>query len=181
MLNDTPQWVAIYTNPRAEKRADERLKKLGFETYLPLQRKLHRWSDRWKNVDVPLIPSYMFAKIRITDVEPVRGSEGVGHIVSWHSKPAVIPDSEIETIRRLMNAEAEVNAVNDSGLKKGKRVRIIGGQFEGMEGTLISDCEEGNFGINISGLNVALVMVIEQALLQPVEEPKHRKRTHIRR
>ena len=180
MLNDTPKWVAIYTNPRAEKRANERLKYLGYETYLPLQRKLHRWSDRWKNVDVPLITSYMFVKMCAKDVVPVRAAEGVSYIVSWHSQPAVIPDSEIEIIRRLMEAEAEVNAVNDSRLKKGKRVRIIGGQFEGMEGTLISDCEEGNFGINISGLNVALVMVIEQALLQPVEEPKHRKRIHMR-
>ena len=176
MLNDTPQWVAIYTNSRAEKKTDQRLKELGFETYLPLRRKLHRWSDRWKNVEEPLIKSYLFVKIRATDVVPLRCAFGVSYIVSWHGQPAVIPDKEVESIRRLMEAEAEVNVMNDSELKEGKQVRIIDGQFKGMEGTLISDCEEGNFCISITGLNCALVMEIEKVLLQPIKEVKTRKK-----
>lgn len=175
MLNDTPQWVALYTNPRAEKRAEQRLKEAGYETYLPLQRKLHRWSDRWKSVEVPLFPSYIFVKIKKTDVVPIRGTEGVGFIVSWRSQPAIIPEHEIDSIRQLMAAEAEVHVLNDSGLKKGAEVRIVGGQFEGMEGMLISNCEDGNFSITISGLNVALVMQIEKALLEPIENASKEK------
>ena len=176
MLNDTPQWVAIYTNPRAEKKSSTRLQELGFETYLPLQRKLHRWSDRWKSVEVPLFPSYLFVKMRNKDVARIRNVEGVGYIVAWSNKPAIVPDSQVEAIRRLMEAEAAVNVVNDSRMKKGATVRIIGGQFEGMEGELISDCEEGNFGITITGLNVALVMEIEKDLLQVVEEKRVKRK-----
>ena len=40
MLNDTPQWVALYTNPRAEKKTCQNLQELGYEAYVPLQRKL---------------------------------------------------------------------------------------------------------------------------------------------
>ncbi len=168
MLNDTPQWVAIYTNPRAEKKTDLRLKEQGYETYLPLQRKLHQWSDRWKNVDVPLFTSYLFVKMCKKDVVPVRNVEGVGYIVSWSNKPVIIPDKQIEAIRRLMEAEAEVNVINDSRLKNGESVRIIDGPFKGLEGMLISDCEEGNFSITITGLNVALIMHIEKALIEPI-------------
>ena len=170
MLNDTPQWVAIYTNPRAEKQTEKRLQDLGHETYLPLQRKLHQWSDRWKNVEVPLFPSYLFVKMRSKDIVPVRNTNGVSYIVSWRGKPAIVPDREVESIHRLMDAEAEVNIKNDSDLKKGKMARIIDGQFKGLEGIIISDCEEGNFGITITGLNFALVMQIEKDLLQVVEE-----------
>lgn len=176
MLNDTPQWVALYTNPRAEKKTDLRLKELGFETYLPLQRKLHRWSDRWKSVEVPLITSYIFIKMRAKDVVSVRSAEGVSHIVSWHGLPAIVSEKEIAYIKRLMEAEAKVNVMNDSELKKGKMVRIVGGQFDGMEGILISNCEDGNFGIRISGLNFALVMEIEKDLLQPVKETVTKKK-----
>ena len=172
MLNDTPQWVALYTNPRAEKATAKRLQDLGYETYLPLQRKLHRWSDRWKSVEVPLLPSYLFVKMRITDVVPILGVNGVSFIVSWHNKPGVIPDNEIESMRRMVDADAQIHVMNDSELKKGAHVRITEGQFAGMEGTLITNCQGGNFGISISGLNFALVMDIESAILQPIKEEK---------
>lgn len=175
MLNDTPQWVALYTNPRAEKATAKRLQDLGYETYLPLQHKLHRWSDRWKSVEVPLLPSYLFVKIRSTDVVPIRGINGVSFIVSWHGKPGVIPDDEIKSMRRMVDADALIHVMNDSELKKGAHVRITEGQFAGMEGTLISNCSGGNFGISISGLNFALVMDIESSILEPVREKKGSK------
>lgn len=175
MLNDTPQWVALYTNPRAEKATAKRLQDLGYETYLPLQHKLHRWSDRWKSVEVPLLPSYLFVKIRSTDVVPIRGINGVSFIVSWHGKPGVIPDNEIKSMRRMVDADAQIHVMNDSELKKGAHVRIMEGQFAGMEGTLISNCSGGNFGISISGLNFALVMDIESSILEPVREKKGSK------
>lgn len=175
MLNDTPQWVALYTNPRAEKATAKRLQDLGYETYLPLQHKLHRWSDRWKSVEVPLLPSYLFVKIRSTDVVPIRGINGVSFIVSWHGKPGVIPDDEIKSMRRMVDADAQIHVMNDNELKKGAHVRIMEGQFAGMEGTLISNCSGGNFGISISGLNFALVMDIESSILEPVREKKGSK------
>lgn len=176
MLNDTPQWVALYTNPRAEKKAEQRLREMGYTTYLPLQEKLHRWSDRWKKVDVPLFSSYIFAKICRKDVVPVRGAEGISFIISWGNEPAIVPDNEIEAVRRVVDASVALSVMNTSQLKKGQKVRIVDGQFAGLEGMLISDCEGGNFCISITGLNVALVMQIEQALLEPVQEQKKRRR-----
>lgn len=174
MLNDTPQWVALYTNPRAEKKTCQNLQELGYEAYVPLQRKLHKWSDRWKSVEVPLLNSYIFVKMREKDVIPIRTAKGVHHIISWHGKPAVIPDKQIEAMRRMVDAEANLQVMNDEALKKDAYVRIVEGQFAGLEGTLISDCENGNFGVSISGLNFTLVMQVESSLLQVI--PDHAPR-----
>ncbi len=170
MLNDTHQWVALYTNSRAEKKTAQTLQNAGYEVYLPLQRIRRQWSDRWKSVEVPLINSYIFAKIRARDVAPVRTSAGVVCIVSWHGKPAVIPDREIDAIKRLMDAQAEIHVKNTSQLKRGAKVRILEGPFVNMEGMLVSDCEEGNFCVSISGLDFALVTTIEESILVPAEE-----------
>lgn len=169
MLNDRHQWVALYTNSRAEKRTAQTLQTSGYEVYLPLQRTRRQWSDRWKSIEVPLINSYVFAKIRARDVAPIRATAGVVTIVSWHGKPAIIPEREINTIKRLMEAEAEVHIKNNSQLKRGAMVRIVEGPFINMEGMLISDCEEGNFCVSISGLDFALVTTIEESILVPVE------------
>ncbi len=176
MLNDTKQWVALYTNSRAEKKTAQTLQTAGFEVYLPLQHTRRQWSDRWKSVEVPLINSYVFAKIRDKDVTPVRATAGVVTIVSWHGKPAIIPDKEINAIKQLMDAAAEVHVKNNSQLKRGARVRIVEGPFTNMEGMLISDCEEGNFCVSISGLDFALVTTIEESILVPVEEDPNQQK-----
>jgi transcription antitermination factor NusG len=176
MLNDTYQWVALYTNSRAEKSTAQNLQKAGIEVYLPLRRRLHRWSDRWKSVEEPLIRSYLFAKIRARDVVPVRHVAGVVTIVSWHGVPAVIPDKEMNAMKRLVDSENEIYVKNSSQLKRGAMVRIIEGPFVNMEGMLVSECEDGNFCISISGLDFALVTSIEGSLLTPIgdtsEKPK---------
>ena len=176
MLNDTPKWVALYTNPRAEKKTCQNLQELGYESYVPLQRKLHKWSDRWKNVEVPLLTSYIFVKMREKDVIPIRAVKGVHHIISWHGKPAIIPDKQIEAMRRMVDAEANMQVMNDEALKKGAYVRIVEGQFAGLEGTLISDCANGNFGVSISGLNFTLVMQVESSLLQVIPDQTPREK-----
>lgn len=176
MLNDRHQWVALYTNSRAEKKAAKTLKTAGYEVYLPLQITRRQWSDRWKSVEVPLISSYIFAKIRSKDVVPVRNTANVVSIVSWHGQPAVIPDSEINAIKQLMETKAKIHVRNTSLLKLGTRVRIVEGPFVNMEGMLISDCEEGNFCVSISGLDFALVTTIEESILVPAEEDPNRQK-----
>lgn len=168
MLTTEPQWVAIYTKSRSEKVTAQKLSDMGYVTYLPIQHKLRQWSDRWKNVEVPLIPSYIFARITKSDVVPVRSVAGVVCIVSWKGQPAIIPQSDIDTMRRMMDSDNEVYVRNTSMLKKGSRVRIVGGHFEGIEGMLVSDCENGNFSVSITGLDFSLIMPIETALLQVI-------------
>ncbi len=95
--------------------------------------------------------------------------------MSWRGKPAIISNKEIETIRRIADADAEVYIRNNELLKKGAHVKITGGQFAGLEGDLVSNCEEGNFCISITGLDFCMVMQVEGALLQPIETKKEEK------
>ncbi len=96
-LSQIPQWVAAYTSPRAEKTVTLRIaQELGLETYLPLHRVLRKWSDRMKSVEVPLIPSYTFIKMRECDLWNVRDIYGICGFVSFPSTGiAVIPEQDI--------------------------------------------------------------------------------------
>ncbi|MBO7540552.1 MAG: hypothetical protein J6T33_02695, partial [Bacteroidales bacterium] len=54
MQKDTEKhWVTFYTKPRAEKKAFLQLERSGFEPYLPMQRRLRKWHDRKKWVEMP--------------------------------------------------------------------------------------------------------------------------------
>ena len=168
MLNRTPQWVAIYTNSRAEKRVAQTLDEKGYENYLPLIQRRHRWSDRYKMVDEPLFRSYVFAKIKSTDVVPVRNIDGVCFIVAFGDGIVTIPEAQIDAVRRLVDSKQELFVQEISAMKKGAKVKITDGAFAGMEGILVSRGKEGNFAVRIDAIGLSLITTVDRLLLKPM-------------
>ena len=166
MLSQTPQWVAVYTNPRAEKKVYSRLVDQGFEVFLPLVKERRKWSDRYKIVEIPLFSSYVFAKICRTDVAPLRETLGVSFLVSFLGVVETIPEQQIDAVRRLVNANQRLYVEQMQRMRKGAHVRIIEGAFAGMEGELISDNKNGNFAVKIHALQLSLVTHIDRLMLQ---------------
>lgn len=173
-----PQWVALYTKPRAEKKVDANLKKQGFESYLPLHRQLHKWSDRNKWVEVPLFSSYVFVRIVSKQIDLVKKVEGVATIVAFgptRDTIGFVSDEEITNIRRLLATEMEIYVKRTEHLKKGSRVRIIEGPLKGMEGILLKDCTEGNFSVKVDTLSAYIVCQMEKDFLELVPDEEKAK------
>src|SRR5574344_572700 len=171
MLSSNPQWVAVYTIAHAEKKVEANIASAGFESYLPLHRQMHKWSDRQKWVEVPLFSSYVFARITDKQVANLRKVDGVVYIVAFGNKIATIPDKEIDAIKQLMQSDTEIFVKNDQQLEKGARVRIRSGAFENMEGRLISNCTEGNFAVEILNLQMNVLTHIERDMLEFIDDP----------
>jgi len=171
MSQDTDlHWVTFNTKPRAEKKVNELLIRNGFEPYLPLQRSLHKWHDRKKWVETPLFNSYIFVHIRLNQLYHVLEQPGITRYVRFGDEIAVISETEIDTLRRLIASEKELFVHNISQLKKGARVRLIsGGVFEGMEGELISEAKDGNFAVRIECVSSTVVVNIDRQLMEFIE------------
>lgn len=105
------RWYAVYTKPRWEKKVNFLLKEKGIECYCPLNKVRRKWSDRIKTVEEPLFKSYAFVKIGESDMAQVRMTNGVVNFVYWNSRPALIREKEIETIRKFLNEYTEVEAL----------------------------------------------------------------------
>ena len=60
--SDTKSWVVVWTESRAEKQVESRLAASGIEAWLPKFVARRRWSDRWRDVVLPLFPGYLFAR-----------------------------------------------------------------------------------------------------------------------
>lgn len=179
MISKTPQWVAVYTRSRSEKQVAERLAKAGFEHYLPMRQVKHKWSDRVKLVDEPLIKSYIFVRIGPDQEVDLRAVAGVVTIVSFgRGIVSIIPEKQIDDMRRLVDSERELHIIQSQQLVNGVAVRIVEGPFEGMEGTLVSDCNEGNFAVQIEGLNISLVTKLDKNVLLPLAQKKGASRKH---
>lgn len=166
MLDTHPQWIALYTKPRAEHQVAARLEEKGIEAYVPTTRKARKWSDRVKMVDVAIFPSYTFARITSRQVVPVRGMLGVVVPIAFGGEIATIPDNDIEVIRKALQEKKDFIVESTQKMRKGSKVRVKAGTFEGCEGLLVKDAGECNFVVEIKALSSRFCIKLDNELLE---------------
>ena len=113
-------WYVVYTKPKWEKKVAERLNEIGVVTYCPLVTKTSQWSDRKKKISVPLFNSYIFVKVEDKERNRVFEITGAIRYLFWLGKPAIVKDSEIETIQQWLSAP-DIYEVSLAQWKKGDK------------------------------------------------------------
>ncbi len=125
-------WYALYTESRQEKKVAARLSQLDIEAYCPLIIQERQWSDRKKKVEVPLLPSYVFVKLESAKRELVFQVSGVVRYLYWLGQPAVIKDSEIDTLQKWL--QDKITSFEITGIQPGSIYEIPTGPFIGQKG-----------------------------------------------
>jgi transcriptional antiterminator NusG len=150
---ERPQWYAVQTRSRHEKKAAAELQDKGIRAFLPLMTQVHRWSDRNKQVELPLFPGYVFVHtLCVPDARvAVLRTHGVASFVGNNGKGTPIPDKQIEDIQAIL--EHRVPVETHPFLRVNQRVRIRGGSLDGVEGVLV-------------GVNSDLSLVVSVDLIQ---------------
>lgn len=136
---DEHHWYAVYTAPRAEKKVDERFTEVGIEHYLPVRKVKRQWTDRVKEVIIPVVSGYIFVRIPQKDFKKVTDIYGALSFVREGGLPVAIPDIQMENLRLMVeNSVEEVEYCADSdSFDKGESIAIIKGPLAGMMGELI--------------------------------------------
>src|SRR5437879_5635660 len=100
LRTETACWYAIRTRSRHEKMVARQLHGQEIEAFLPLCNEVHRWSDRQKEVGLPLFPGYAFVRVIYSPEERVRvlRTFGVAGFVGTQGRGIPIPDRQIEDI-----------------------------------------------------------------------------------
>jgi transcription antitermination factor NusG len=161
-------WYAVRTRSRHEKIATQQLSTRGIETYLPIVIQTHRWSDRKKQVEVPLFSGYTFVRLAYTSNEQriqVLSTHGIAGFVGVQRTGVPIPDHQIEDIRTLLGNKIAVQ--EHSFLKVGQRVRIRGGALDGVEGILVSHDAGKKLVISLASIERSLSIRVEGYDVEP--------------
>jgi len=136
MVNEF-RWYAVYTAPRAEKKVSERFVQEGIEHYLPIQTVKRRWSDRIKEVQVPVVNGYIFVRIMPTDFIKVTHVYGALAFVKEGGQPAAIPDTQMEALRFMVDHADEPVEYSQESFEHGETITITKGPLAGMMGELV--------------------------------------------
>ena len=131
------KWYVVYTQSRAEKKAAEYLHDVDIQYFLPLIKTIRQWSDRKKKVELPLFPSYMFVYVNHTQYYEVLEIPYISRYIFYDGKPASISQKEIDKIKKLINADVEMEVTSEKILP-GQQIEITHGLLRGIKGEMVS-------------------------------------------
>ena len=154
-------WYAVHVRPRFESRISTVLQSKGYEEFLPTYRCRRRWSDRMKELDLPLFPGYLFSRFDVRERLPILKSPGVIGIVGLAKTPLPVPDDEIEAIRAIVRSGLPVEPWRH--LKVGARVLIEAGPLAGLEGVVVSADKKYRLVVSVSLLQRSVGVEIERS------------------
>ncbi len=162
-----PRWYAIYTRSRFEKRVHVLLTEAGVECYLPLIKSWRIWSDRKKQVEAPLLPSYLFVRTDVADHHKyydILNTVGVVRFITFEGKAVAIPDSQIAALQRLNSQGIDMQCLDESP-KPGTPVKVTQGPMKGFTGEVVSVGKNKKLILRLDTLDKCITLNIPLAMV----------------
>lgn len=165
-------WFALCVKSRAERVVAAIARNKGYEVFLPLYHCRHRWSDRHKSVELPLLPGYVFCRLDPRYRLPLLTTPSALHFVGIGKVPVPIDDAEIAAIQAAVGSGLTIEPW--SYLEVGQAVRLEAGPLAGLEGILVEVRKKHRIVVSVTLLRRSMALEIEREWVAPSRADKHR-------
>ncbi len=152
-------WHVLYTRHQHEKSVAKILASKGHEIFLPLIGVMHQWQDRGKQLWLPLFPKYVFIRGGLDRRVQVLSTPGLSHIVGWAGHPAMIPQNQMDAVRRMIESSLQIEP--HPFLQSGDRVRVEAGPLKGIEGVLVRQRNKCRLVVSVELLGSAAAVEVD--------------------
>ena len=172
--NDVCRWYALRVRSRREYMVGTHLEARGYKSFLPLYKCRKRWSDRFKEIEQPLFPGYVFCQFNTLNRLPILSIPGVVHVVGVGRIPTPVDESEITAIRTAVMYGLPSQPW--PFLRVGHRVRIEYGPLSGLEGILLGFGAHQRLVLSVTLLQRSVAVQVDEAWVKPMlqEQPARR-------
>lgn len=164
------EWYIAIVNHNTEKAVGDKLKKLGYDCYVPIQEEYRLWKNgRRTKVNRVVIPSIVFIHCTETVRKEIVAlpfihrfmTNKAGLTMQNGNKPlAIIPNDQIERLRFMLGHSDIPITFTSKPYKKGDFVRVIRGKLTGLEGEVrYIDAKQSEIIINIEFLGNARLAI----------------------
>lgn len=160
-------WFALRVKSRSEKIVATIARHKGYEEFLPLYQSRRRWSDRFKSVELPLFPGYVFCRLNPEVRLPLLTIPGVLSFVGIGRIPVPIDDAEIAVIQAAIGAG--LSAEPYPFLEVGQKVRLAEGPLAGLEGLLVEVRKQQRLAVSVSLLKRSVAVEIDRHWVRPLD------------
>jgi transcription antitermination factor NusG len=169
--HENHRWFALCVRSQYEKNVAATLRSKGYEDFLPLYRCRRRWSDRFKELELPLFPGYVFCCFDINHRLPILLTPGVMLIVGSGKIPVPVDDNEIAALKSIVKSRFQAEPW--PFLQIGQTVRIEQGSLEGVEGILLALKKPNRLVVSVTLLQRSVAVEIDEDWAKPVSSSIH--------
>lgn len=182
-------WYVLRVTYQREIAASKALEELQIEHYVPTIRTRIRnekgISIGWKTE--PLVHNYIFVHDSFENILRIKqgkldylrfvmgkGADGVS------DEPQYVPDKQMTDFIKVVRTMGFKPVDPDIDLKKGDRVRVLTGPFEGVEGIYIKmpNRHEKRVVIKILGIAAVATMALNASDVEKIEVKEEKKKTY---
>jgi|HubBroStandDraft_1064217.scaffolds.fasta_scaffold340679_2 transcription antitermination factor NusG len=167
-----PRWFAAYTRSNHERSAADQLAQRSIAHFVPTYESVRVWKDRKKRLERPLFPGYVFVRVPLEEKLRVLVVPGIVRLVGFDGHPLPVPDEEIETLRTVV--QHKLKAEPHPYLVAGRKVRIVRGALEGMEGILIRKKGRLRVLVSINLIRQSAMIEVDAHDVEPIFEGRVR-------
>lgn len=136
-MSDAPEsrpaelpWIVVHTKPRCEKKFAALLAREHMVHELPLVPSVRHYRTQTKRFTKPLFPGYVFVRLDMALKNRLYQQDLVVRFIPVLDQPVFL--RQLEAVRAMVNSGLEL--LLTPLLRKGARVRVIGGPLFGVEG-----------------------------------------------
>ena len=171
-LSDNELHWYVANTCRQEKKIKQRLDSMGIENFIPFQQIARKTHGVDKLIEVPVIPNLVFIHTTLKtcmsliqeyafDMRYLRDRE-TGNFL-------IVPDKQMNDFMFLLDFSKEMVEVVNENLKKGDKVRVIKGDFAGIEGELIRVKGHKRVVVRLEGVVSLATAYIPGSFLEKIE------------
>ncbi len=168
MLSSGIHWYAVSVCSRREKQCFALLCRKGIETFLPLQKQLRKWSDRKKEIEMPLFPGYIFVRINPAQRFDVLSTPGIVRFIRFGGEDTPIPEVQINAIHAAL-LKPDIVEIVDVMMLPGEEVYISSGPFKGNYARLVRYNGKGKLQLIMEHVNKSFLLEIGHTRVQHIQ------------
>jgi transcription antitermination factor NusG len=159
-------WHALSVKHQHERAIEAALIQKGFEAFSPVFRSRRQWSDRTKEIELPLFAGYVFCRFAYEAMARIVSLPAVSRVVEFGGKPAVVPDAEIAAVRAVVDSKQPLRPWPH--LKPGDRVRVEKGPLRGVEGILLKEKDAVELIVSVELLQRSVAVQVDAMSVVPL-------------
>jgi transcriptional antiterminator RfaH len=158
-------WYVLHLRPRSEKKVADHCRLARVPHYLPLRSQTRIYQRRRVTFEIPIFPGYIFASFDREGRLAVLKSNHVVRILEPGNRRELL--HQLAQIRRALRVDPGL--VSCSALKRGRRVRIKGGPFMGIEGVVAEVKGVTEVTLNVDLVGQAVSVRVDRSFVEIVD------------
>lgn len=167
---EQPQWFAMRATYNRVSAAQKLLQENNIHTFVPM-----KWDGKSNRRLVPAIGNLIFVRGMKSEIQKLKQRVPyLQYLVNTRTREKIIvPDSQMEhfiAVCGTLDDHLIWLKPEDIDLRKGQRVRITGGEFEGFEGIFIKvrGARDRRVVIEIKGVMAVAMATIHPSLIEKI-------------